>query len=249
MFFNDNPQLVGCCAQNQSMPILDDVPYMVNIGGSAAETARIKPYLQALGVQAIVVNGPQSTDEYKDIHEPARFDSILPILHREMGDTIYAIPQRSSSLAHIVRAGDVVPAAESPNADSVVRYAEALQDPSLPAANLTWLRGDTARISTTLTPGNLVSVQVAWFRGWKAYVDGKQIPITRDGLGFQLLHPDRSGPCEIILRWTGRPDRIPSVILSAGAWICLALAISRMRLRRAMGGLQIPSNRSPGTPR
>ena len=47
------------------------------------------------------------------------------------------------------------------------------------------------------------------------------IPISADGLGFQVLHPACEGACEITLRWTGRPDRIPSAIVSLGALVLL----------------------------
>jgi hypothetical protein len=219
--FTDDPQLVGCCAQNQSVPILKDVPYLVDLPGSASDTARITPYLQALGVQALVANGPGSTDEYKDVHSPQRFDALLPVLHREMGDTIYAIPQRTTSLAHAIGSAEAVPVpvpADKPlSSDDILRYAAVLQDPARPIADFSWMRGGTARIAATLTPADLISVQVAWFRGWKAYVAGHSIPVTRDGLGFLLLHPACTGPCEIMLRWTGRPDLIPSAAISVAA--------------------------------
>jgi hypothetical protein len=227
--FTDNPQLIGCCDQGLSMPVLANLPYLVNIPGQAPGRAELtKAYLQALGVQAMVASGPGSTDEYKDIQSPERFETQFPVLHRELGDTIYAIPQRSSSLAHIVRPQELVSAPIQSAA--VVTYAAAIEDPARPTADFEWLRNGTARIRATLSANDLISVQVAWFPGWTATDQGQPIPITSDGLGLQLLHPVRTGPVEILLRWTNRPDQFPAALISLSALATLVfLLINRRR--------------------
>jgi hypothetical protein len=223
--------LIGCCEQNMALPILDSVPYLVNMPLDAVNTAKIKPYFQALGVDAMVVNGPDSTDEYKDIHSPARFDALFPVLHREAGDTIYAVPRRGGSLAHAVREGEAVPrrSVPMPLAADVLRYAAALEDPARPIVECEWLRADTARITASLAPSDLISVQVAWFPGWKAFIGGRAIPNGPDGLGFELLRPQCSGPCEITLRWTGNRDRIPSALVTLAALLLAAFLIAGSR--------------------
>ena len=226
--FTDTPQMMGCCSQNQAMPVLDEVAYIIGRPLVPDQTPRIKPYLQALGVQAMVVPGPESNDEYKDIQQPERLEPLFPVLHRERGDTIYAIPQRTKSLAHVIRAEDVVPTplphlrASSP---AVIRYAAALQDESRPLASFDWMSGGKARIAANLTAQDLISVQVAWFNGWRARANGRSIPITEDGIGFQVLHPACQGACEITLEWSGPPDRWPTAVLSL-----LALAGAAMLL-------------------
>ena len=77
----------------------------------------------------------------------------------------------------------------------------------------------------TSSPADLVSVQVAWFSGWKAWVGARRIPISADGMVFQVLHPACQGPSEITLRWAGRPDRIPSAIVSLVALAFLAMLL------------------------
>jgi len=49
-------------------------------------------YLEALGAPALVASGPQSTEVYKDIQNPERFESLRPVLDREHGDIIYGVP-------------------------------------------------------------------------------------------------------------------------------------------------------------
>lgn len=213
--FTDVPQVIGCCDQGESLTVLANMPYLIRSATGPYHEILTKAYLQAFGAQAIVVSGPQSTDTYKDILVPGRFDAMLPILHRELGDTIYAVPQRSPSLAHVVRAGETVPASATPY--QVYDYSLVIEDPARPSADFQWLDSGTARIRAELARADLISVQVPWFSGWEAWVGNRRIPISADGLGFQVLHPACEGRCEIALRWTGRPDRVPSALVSLAA--------------------------------
>jgi hypothetical protein len=227
--FTEVPQVVGCCDQGESLPLIANVHYLVDPATGPYHEILIKAYLEALGAQAIVVSGAQSTDEYKDIQAPERFDNMFPVLHRELGDAIYAVPQRSPSLAHVVRPGETVPTNLPPDTlpYKIYAYSLVIEDPTRPAADFQWLSGGVARIRAQLTRDDMVSLQVPWFSGWKASVGGRAIPISADGLGFQVLHPACDGPCEIALRWTGRPDRIPSAILSLAAMAFLAVVCAK----------------------
>jgi hypothetical protein len=225
--FTDVPQVIGCCDQGESLDVLANVPYLISPATGPYHEILTKAYLQVLGAQAIVVSGPQSTDEYKDIQGPGRFDAMFPVLHRELGDTIYAVPQLSSSLAHVVESADIVPA--SPTVYQVYAYAQKIEDPARPTADFAWLSDGVARVRATLKRDDLVAVEVPWFAGWKAWVGGRRIPVSADGLGFQILHPACEGACEIALRWTGRPDRIPSAMVSLLALCLLAVLLSGKR--------------------
>jgi hypothetical protein len=207
--FTDTPQVTGCCDQGLAMPVLSYLPYIVNSRRNSVDTRKTGPWLQAMGVHALVVNGPASTDEYKDIQSPERYEGVFPVLHQENGDTIYSILPPSSSLAHVVRPGEPVPVHPRDQKvadDEVFRYAAAIVDPARPVAGFEWLRGSAARIRAKLRPDDLVSVQVAWFPGWEATIGGRRVAIQPDGLGFQVIRPACQGDCEIVMRWTGRSD-------------------------------------------
>jgi hypothetical protein len=222
--FTDTPQLIGCCDQGLAMPVLNIVPYVVNARRNAVDTLKSGPWLRALGVQALVVNGPSSTDEYKDIQGPERYQGLFPVLHEENGDTVYSIQPAGASLAHVVRAEELAPVrppAVKVEEPDVLRYAQAISDPSRPAASFRWVRGDTALVHANLQRDQLVSVQTAWFPGWKAEVHGQRRPVSPDGLGFVTIQPQCDGECEILLRWTGRTDYPFAFIISLAA---LALA-------------------------
>jgi len=233
--FSETPQMVGCCLQGQSMPVLTWVQYLVTRDADPADTERSRPWLQALGVDALVVSGPASTDGYKNILKPQRFERLFPVLHQEHGDTIYSVPRGRPSLAHVVRPGDLVPLRASHQMDysEVVKFSEAVVDNSRPAASFEWLRGDIARIRTNLQPSDLVSVQVAWFRGWKAFVRGRRMPVSADGLGLIVIQPECEGDCEITLRWTGRPDGPIAAVVSCASLALLAAVFYKRKTGRA----------------
>jgi hypothetical protein len=226
--FTDTPQLVGCCDQGRSADVLAAVPYLVQAGVTPEQTRLAVVWLQAMGVHAIVVNGPESTDEYKDYQQPERFASVLPVLHQERGDTIYAIPQRTASLAHVIHAAEIIPPGPRgvPDSTAVVRYASAIEDPARPEAQCDWTTPGKARIHAQFLDGDAVSIQVASQAGWKAWIEGRRQAVTADGLGFVLIRPDCRGDCTIALEWTGPSDFYLSAVVSllalgVAAWLII----------------------------
>ena len=227
--FSGTPQLIGCCEQGLSMPVLSEVPYKVNSldGGNTTESAIT--WLRALGVQAIVVNGIGSTDEYKDIRVPQRFDGVLPLMHRQNGDSIYSVLPLGTSLARVVHRDQLVPIRAPGRFEyaDILKYAQATGDPARPPAAFEWRSGSRGQIHARLQPDDLVSVQVAWFPGWKASAAGQSIPVSADGLGFIVLQPRCQGDCEINLAWTGRGDFWWTALVSAASLVMLVTMLKR----------------------
>ena len=125
--------------------------------------------LKASGVQAIAIANSQP------------YDGVLPVAYREAGATIYRLPQRSTSLAHIVPA----------------------DEPSLPPAQMEWKTASHAVVRAAPVAGQAVSLQVNHHPGWHARVNGVELEVQRDALGFILLRPACSFPCEIDLYYDG----------------------------------------------
>ena len=56
-------------------------------------------------------------------------------------------------------------------------YLAALDDPACPAADFRWRAPDDAVITADLKPEHILSVQISWDKGWKAYAaDGASMP-------------------------------------------------------------------------
>jgi hypothetical protein len=225
--FSDTPQIGGGFGQGVGNAEIPVVQYgMPFTAGDGADTAM---WLRLLGARAVIVSGPATRDSYPHIwRDPDKFRGVLPELWRSGDDAIYGVPQRSESLAHVVEPGDVM--AKAPmNVTKVglVRALDAaLENPSLPRAGMTWRSQHEAVITAALQPRQLVYVQESWHPGWHASVNGETRPIRRDGLGFMVVEPRCSGPCEIRLAYDGGAEMLLAKLAQAASvLIMLAWAV------------------------
>ena len=87
-------------------------------------------------------------------------------------------------------------------------YLAALDDPSYPAADFRWRAPDDAVITADLKPDHILSVQITWDKGWKAYSGGRRVPAWGDKLGQMVVEPRCSGPCTVELKYDGGTEGI-----------------------------------------
>ena len=191
-------------------------------------------WLKALGAHAISVPGPHSAEYYKPFANPRKFDGLLPVLWREGDDTIYDVPSRSASLAHVVPVDAVVHHTPVNGLDTgeIERYVKALDDPAMPEANFTWHNRHTAQIQTQLQPGQALSVQVTYHPGWRATVNGVEQSVKKDGLGFLLLEPACQGRCEITLAYDGGLEWRATCLASVLVMMFVLYSLARAAIQR-----------------
>jgi hypothetical protein len=194
--------------------------------------------LKALGVGAIMVGGPNSRDFFRPQEYPERFASSgLPELWREGDDAIYAVPARSSSLAHVVAPEDLVRSRPFvPSGMTEVRtYVAALESQKYPLAEFTWISPHQAGIAAELSRDQVLSVQISYHPGWHARANGEPRRIHEDGLGQMVVDPECAGRCVVDLTYDGGMEMFVaklisySTILLAIAWIL----VSRLRSAHA----------------
>jgi len=175
-------------------------------GGTPEEDARVSlPWLKAYGVGAVCVPGPKSPEYWKPIRHPGKFEGVLPVLWRADDTTIYRIPQRTASLAHVVPESAVIrhsPRGPSDNAE-IERYVAALDDPSLPPAGFQWEGRNRILIQTTAHSGQAISVQVSYHPGWHVTAGNRHPQLQKDGLGLIWFRPECDGPCLVHMDYDG----------------------------------------------
>ncbi len=177
-----------------------------NGGDTPRQDARVAlDWLGAFGVGAIAVSGPNSHEYWKPFTHPAKFEGLLPVLWREDDVTIYKVPQRTASLAHVMNETAIV--SHSPagprDTEEIEKYVAALDAPSLPVADFHWAGPNSIQIRTMASAGQAISVQVSYHPGWHAKSGNRTIEVRRDGLGLMWLRPECSGLCEIQLDYDG----------------------------------------------
>ncbi|HLY19097.1 MAG TPA: hypothetical protein VKR61_17835 [Bryobacteraceae bacterium] len=215
--FTDTPQLTGCCMQSVLTQI---IPYAnfgmttdLNAGDRAFENSAL--WLKALGVRAVAVSGPHSTEFYKPFAHPHKFDGHFPVLWRDGDDAIYEVPWRYYSLAHALEPGEMVQRTPVHGMDSepLIPYVAALDRADAPELQMRWLDNETAVISGNVRAGQIVSVQENAHFGWHATVDGAPRRIFADRLGFLAVVPECMGSCTIRLHYDGGTE------MRAAHWI------------------------------
>jgi hypothetical protein len=182
-------------------------------------------WLKAFGVQAVGISGPHSSEFWKPYADPNRLAALLPLPLWEEDDTrIYRVPQRTPSLAHVIPSGSSVARKPIYSGDvaGLQKYVAVLDDPGLPAAGFDWQGPNRAIIRTTAGARQDISVQVTYHPGWHAQVNGKATPITPDGLGLMLIHPNCSGQCDIDLAYNGGWE------LQACRWLSLLTLVAML---------------------
>ena len=184
--FSRTPQLSGGSYSTTLNWTQQDAMMNILAGTGANEAAVSVLWLKAFGIQAVTVTGPKSAEFWKPYADPKKFEGLLPVLWREDDVTIYQVPQRSSSLAHVIEAGG---AARERSIPELERYVAALEDASTPLADMRWDGFRRALIRAELRRGQIVSAQVNYTRGWHAHANGRPAGVHKDGLGFLLIQP------------------------------------------------------------
>jgi hypothetical protein len=236
--FTDTPQVGGGFDQGIVNRTLSGVEYQIfsgdGAGDRAAEIAAL--WLNAYGVQAIAVGGPDSREVYKPFRRPEVFASAFPEAVRDGGDTIYWVPGRTGSLAHVLARTSLVRDRPVHGLDigQVQKYVQALNDPSIPPASFRWTSRHSAEIQAALRPDQVISVQVTYHPGWHATVNGRVCPLSGDGLGQVVIAPTCVGACNLQLiydgGWEMRVARIVSWSSCAGCLVWIALYRRRRRI-------------------
>jgi hypothetical protein len=151
-------------------------------------------WLQTLGVDIVVVPGPQ--DEYKDFTNGSLYDQNFPLLHDDgMGNRFYRIPRRVPGIVRIVDRGRVLAAPAIPKdyeESQLAVYSDAIE--SFPPgggapdrAHAHWRGSDELDIEASAQPGEALLVQETYDPDWRAYVNGKSLSIHRDAAGLMLV--------------------------------------------------------------
>jgi hypothetical protein len=226
--FSDTPQIGGGFAQGITDRELPVATYGLTAGAGEHWAEWSVMWLKALGVQAVGVSGPGSTEVYKDFVDPRKFEGTLEPLWRDGGDVLYRVGRPHTSLARVVPRNTLVPRTpvNGADVDPLRAYVAALDDPSMPEARFSWTSAHSAQIATDLGPGQVVSWQEAWHAGWHARVGGKDIPIARDALGMMTIYPHSSGPCTIDLSYDGGIEmRVATWISGMTALVLLGMVV------------------------
>ena len=227
--FETNPQLSG--GHDPSAPnwVQRVAVYTIYTGQNAGD--RDGPdsvlWLKAFGAAAITVPGPQSDDATHPILNPRKFDGLLPLIWREGDDSIYQVPLRTPSLAHVIPEAAVVHHRPAHGLDvaEVRQYVAALENPKLSDTRLVWRNPESGTITASAFAGQVFSLQMSYDPGWRASVAGRSVAVSKDELGLTVITPNCNGPCTVDLAFTEGSERTLCDVVSAAALVLLGVAL------------------------
>ena len=255
--FTDTPQFRGGHDPMQPSMLTQIGAYVIysglNTGSRDMEICAV--WLKALGAHAFSVAGNLSDPYYRPFTNPERFEGRFPVLWRESDTTIYGVPARSRSLAHVVPANSLVRRLpiNGLDIDELKPYVAALEDPALPDAPFRWLNWHAAGIQAKLEAGQVLSIQERYMPGWTAVVNGHPQKIERDGLGFMVLKP-ACNDCRITIAYDGGLEWRLTCLASLLVTLLSALALLRSLLTKgaptvtSTGQFQAPGTALPEIP-
>jgi hypothetical protein len=203
--FSDAPQIGGGNDNGVTNRLIPDFIFQTFAG----EKQRVMiDQMRALGVELMIAGGKNSAEHYHPIAHPEKFAGMSELWHNG-DDFIYELPGRSRSLAHVMRPGDLVRAEPAAyESDYLREYLAALNNPGYPAATMRWRGPSAASITVDLRPGQIVSVQMSYDKGWNATVAGRSVPMRRDRMGQTVIEPGCSGVCTVQLQYDGGAEGV-----------------------------------------
>jgi hypothetical protein len=224
--FSDAPQLTGGFDNGIRNPTIPAVIFHVYAGDKQQYMVNL---LRAYGCDAMIGGGADSAEFYHPISHPEKLRGLTE-LWRDGGDAIYDIPRRSRSLAHVMRPEDLVRQPLSFQGFTALDpYLAALDNPLYPAAGFRWRAPSAATVNADLQPGQILSVQIAWDKGWNASVNGRPVATFSDELGQMVVEPKCAGPCTVELKYDGGTEGFYAravnrlALAGGGLWILLGI--------------------------
>lgn len=196
------------------MPV--DFAYQIRTGRDSRLGERLNEamrQMQALGVEYIVIHGPNSGEHYRDYKDPLLFEGVLEKVYSEGDDWIYRVPFRS--LAHVIKPAEQPVA---PHRDWIGGYIQATSDAGRPLLHMRWQGTREIEISGEVPAGYDVVLAVNHAEGWHALQDGSPVELARNALGYIVVKARPAAATTIRLTHGPTAEQVAFAGLSGLTW-------------------------------
>ncbi len=190
-------------------------------------------WMQAFGVDAVIVHDQNSQEFYHDYTAPDAFAGVLPaLLDDHEGNVIYRVPRRFPDLVRVVetaRIGSLRTVDMQGDQATVAAYVDVVERGPGAQAFLRWEGSNVIRIEAEVGAGQSVLAQVSYDPQWRAESDGTTLAIRKDALG-QMLIETPQGRHEIRLVFdTPLENRIGQIVTVFSGLAVLVLTVFGLR--------------------
>lgn len=143
-------------------------------------------WLQAYGVDNLIVNDKTSVLPICDFEHPRKFIGALPVLWENgKGDWIYEIPRKHPGLARVVDSAALDKASYPTDDETPIlqQYVDTLERSAPAAAQTRWLKPDTLEVVAETAQGQSLVLQVSFDPSWHARENGQEFKVSEDAYG------------------------------------------------------------------
>ena len=183
--WNDLAQMGGGSEQGLINVLEPQAYYFVTHSPDAQTSIQ---WMQALGVDAVIVSDKQSQEVYHDFANPQVFEGILPQIYNDhQGNTIYKVPRRYAGLARVVdtrRLQSIEPIRSVLEVAALRGYIDAVEHGPEASASEQWKGTDAMDVLANLRTGQSILLQETYDPGWHASSGGRALRIRSDPVGF-----------------------------------------------------------------
>lgn len=220
----DNAQLDGGSAQGMLNQMLPDLEWQITAGEKPEPAVR---WLQAAGVDAIIVPSRESSEPYHDYAKPEKFRGVLPVLYDDQhGTAIYRVPRAYPGIGRIVDAAKIAqvgPVRSGDDVDTLKKYLAIVEGAGRTPTSVAWKGFDEVQVRAQTREGESVLLQETYDPAWRAYENGRRLPMHPEPFLHFMLIDAGPGNHEIDLRFetplenqTGRGLFLAGIVAVAG---------------------------------
>jgi hypothetical protein len=229
--WRDVPQIGGVSDQGMENLNIALANWQIITGDRATRDVY---WLQALGAGAIVIHGPQSQEYYHAIRDSGKFNGRLRVLYDSgQDDVVYAVPRRFPELARVVDSHRMQSLPAIPwndqNEPQLQAYVETLEQGPDIHPLVQWTGPASLEVQARVGQGQSLVVQETYDPAWHAWVAGREVPVSKDPLGFMRIDVP-AGTQHLVLRFdTPLEVRLGRWFSGLALAMLLPLGIARRR--------------------
>jgi hypothetical protein len=228
--WHDVQEADGGAQQGMENPLLPGAQWLVMHSNDASV---MRSWLQALGVDVLVIPGKDSQEPYKDVEDPKKYDAFLPLLRDDgEGNRYYRVPRGATGIARVVdqaRMSAIPQVRWEGLATQIQAYAAAIESrPGADRAHARWRGSDALDVSTELNDGEELLVQETYDIGWHACENGRALPIRADAVGHMLIALP-PGPHTIRMAFEAPAEIVAGRIAAIGAMLLIGFLMIRTK--------------------
>jgi hypothetical protein len=199
----------------------------------------VRHWLQALGIDIVVVPGPSSREPYKDFTNASLYEGNFPLLFDDgAGNRFYRVPRRTPGIVRMVDRSKVLGAEPIPKDYETVQlaaYVDAIENGEAGNGTIArWRGSDELDVEADARPGEALLVEETYDPYWRAYADGQRQTVRRDAAGLMLIDVPPGRHLVRLVFETPVEDSVGRMVTLATLLVMIGAAIRYSRLREAL---------------